>query len=199
MDSSKSDDRLSSCRLYVSMAVLRMGESGDGRSVMDEGVTKMYGSEHMGSVDINERVDDLTADELIEDRPLKRSVWIGLALFAVSMAIPGASRTGGWPISEFVSAVGAWCIVIPLIMVSWHQFRTKRHFGVILHLVFPVIGAIMVAARVVLVPLGVSPIFLNVWSIGGTFLIFPLVQQLIDLLSGSVDMENGGRQVRYQE
>lgn len=150
------------------------------------------------NIDINEHADDLKASELINDRPLKRSVFAGLALFAVSIPIPGAAATGGWPISEFVSSVGAWLIVIPLLMVSWHQSRTKNRFGAVAHLILPITGALMIAARMVLVPMGASTIFLNLWSIGATFLIFPLVQQLVELVCGSVDMETGGRQVRYQ-
>lgn len=150
------------------------------------------------STHINDQIDDLPEDELINDKPLKRIVLIGLALLAVSIFLPGAQHTARIPVQATVTAIGAWMMTLPLLIVSWHQFRTKRHFPVVTHVILPIIGLVMVAARIILVPMGASTIFLNLWSIGGTFLVFPLVQQLIELLSGSVDMETGGRQVHYQ-
>ncbi|MBW3093555.1 hypothetical protein KIH79_11615 [Bifidobacterium sp. 82T10] len=149
------------------------------------------------SVDINDQVDDLSADEVINDKPLKRAVGIGFVLLAISMFMPGKGAPG--VVREIVMTAGAWTVIVPLLFVAWHQHKTKRHFGFFFHMLFPIIGSLMVAARIVLVPMGMSTIFLNLWSIGGTFLIFPLVQQLIELISGSVDMETGGRQVRFDQ
>lgn len=157
----------------------------------------MY-SNTVTSTHINDQVDDLPADELINDKPLKRTVAIGFVLLAISMFLPDARHTANIPLLEIATTIGAWMMVLPLLFVAWHQFRTKRRFPVITHLIAPVIGLLMVAARIILVPMGASTTFVNLWSIGGTFLVAPLVQQLIELISGSVDMETGGNQVRFQ-
>ncbi|KAB8288680.1 hypothetical protein DSM100688_0682 [Bifidobacterium ramosum] len=158
----------------------------------------MSNASDIRGTDINNQIDDLSEDELINDKPLKRIVLAGLALLAVSVFLPGSRYTLHLPVREVVTAAGAWMMVLPLLVVAWHQFRTKRHFPIVTHFALPIVGLVMVAARIVLVPMGASTIFLNLWSIGGTFLVVPLVQQLIELLSGSVDMETGGNQIRYQ-
>ena len=147
---------------------------------------------------INEAA-DIVSNDALPEKPLKTTVLVGLLMLACSIFTPDSWRIGSFHLVEAFIAGGFLAIIVPLLFVSRHQAKTRRHFGWFLHLICPGVGLLMVLSRVVLQPLGVGTIFLNLWSIGATFLIFPLFQQLIELLSGSVDLQTGGRQVRYQD
>lgn len=146
---------------------------------------------------INE-AEDIEPDDILPEKPLKCTVGLGFLLLAVTIFIPGTWAVGTFTLRDALMSVGFLALIVPLLFVSVHQAKSRKHFGWFLHLVCPVVGLVMVSSRVILQPLGASTTFLNIWSIGATFLVFPLFQQLIELMSGSVDMATGGNQVRYE-
>ncbi|NMM93290.1 hypothetical protein [Bifidobacterium oedipodis] len=141
--------------------------------------------------------EDVESDDVLNERVLRMCVGVGFILLIASIFTPASWHLGGLHLLDAFITVGFLVIIVPLLMVSVHQFKTRKHFGVILHLICPVIGLLMLVSRMILQPLGATTVFLNLWSIFATFLIFPLFQQLIELVSGSVDMITDGVQVRY--
>ena len=133
---------------------------------------------------------------------LKRVVIAGLVCFAVSMFTPGNAKILMLNVVDVMATIGFLLITIPLLFVAVRARGDGVHGGTwytIWHMYLPFTGILMVLARLIMGWFPVSSLFTNIWGIAGTFLVFPLVQQLIELLSGGVDMDNGGRQVRYQE
>ena len=133
---------------------------------------------------------------------LKRLVIAGLLCFAISMFTPGKARILMLNVTEMMATLGFLLITLPLLFVSMRTRGDGIHEGVwytLWHVCLPILGMVMVLTRLMMAWFPVPSIVTNIWGIVGTFLVFPLVQQLIELLSGSVDMDTGGRQVRYQE
>lgn len=143
--------------------------------------------------------DDPGDDNQLNTTAHRYVVLVGLALMACSTFMPSAWKVFGLRLTDIAAGAGFLCVVIPLALVAVYQSRIKKHFNRPLHVVLPIIGIVMVITRMAMGPFHLPNAFTNLWGILGTFFVFPLFQQLIELISGSVEMENDGRQVRYQE
>ena len=143
----------------------------------------------------DQRDDDVPS---LNVRPYRISALAGLVMYLAAIMLPSRFALFGIELAHLAAAIGTYALVVPTLMVARYQQKTRKHFSVVLHLVVPILGLTMFTAQLVLLFMPLPTAFTNIWGILSTLLMFPLFQQLMDLATGNIDVEDGGKQLHFQ-